>query len=509
MATIVPYQPQGLTSEQADGSILLNWRASLTATSYQIQRSSDGINFSTLATVGQTTQYQDTYPGVGYQYYYQVAAINASGTSPYSSVTMAVAAPPSEMSLYELRLRAQQTADRVGSEFVTTTEWNAFLRLSMYELYDLLIGSYEDYFANKLAYIVTNGSQQYYPLPDGVTNYPGGNYSASTVFVFTVSSANASLNAVYQSNGYLFTVTSTIASGTSLQTTGTGTPTPTGILTKVSGTGDSEISFQRFAVTLSGEPAQAFYKMAGVDLAVNTSTVNPAWVTLKKFNFIDRNKYVYPNSTSTIYGVYNQAYRIMGQQLDFIPVPAGNQTIRMWYAPRLPSLLKDSDITTLGFSGWLRYPIVRAAKYALDKEEGSDTSKLTEEIVFLKQRIEQMASNRDQGMPDTISDTRREGIYGGAGAGGGQAGWGMLLFFPGLIQDYIANASLVNSVAIGQMLLTIFACGVFISNKPGFFPGYFSRIIKLSRVSLKMFRDKIMASLRYHIPVVIFGGSEE
>lgn len=420
----IAYQPQQLVAEQADGNILLNWSASLTATSYIIQRSTDNVNFSTLTTVGQVTQYQDTSPGVGYQYWYQVAAVNGSGTSPYSSTATAIAAPPSEMSLYELRLRSQQTADRVGSNFVTVTEWNAFLRIAMYELYDLLIGSYDDYFANKLAYITTNGSQQYYPLPDGVTNYPGGQYNSSAVYSFTVSSANATINAVYQSNGYLFTVTSTIVAGTTLATTGTGTPTPSGILTKVSGTGDSQITYSKFAVTLAGEPAQAFYKLSGMDLAVNTSTVNPAWVTLKKFNFIDRNKYVYPNSTSTIYGVYNQAYRIMGQQLDFIPVPAGNQTIRMWYAPRLPALLKDSDITTLGFSGWLRYPIVRAAKYALDKEEGSDTSKLDTEIVYLKTRIEQMSQNRDQGMPDTISDTRRDGIFGfSTGGNGGNAGW--------------------------------------------------------------------------------------
>lgn len=425
MPTIVPYQPQGLTAEQADGNILLTWRASLSATSYQVQRSTDNVSFSNLVTLGQVTQYQDSLPGVGIQYYYKVAAINASGTSPYSSVAYSVAASPSEMSLSELRLRAQQTADRVGSEFVTRTEWNAFLRISMYELYDLLIGSYEDYFAQNLVYITTNGSQQYYPLPDGATNYPGGIYNSSAAFTFTVSSANATINAVYQNNGYQFTVQSTIAPGTTLSTTGTGTPLPYGNLTKVSGTGDSEIVFSSYSLVLAGQPASAFYKMAGVDLAVNTSTINPAWVTLKKFNFIDRNKYVYPNSTSTIYGVYNQAYRIMGQQIDFIPVPAGNQTIRMWYAPRLPALLRDTDLTTLGFSGWLRYPIVRAAKYALDKEEGSDTSKLDTELVFLKQRIEQMASNRDAGMPDTISETRRDGVYGGNGWGGGgsNAGW--------------------------------------------------------------------------------------
>lgn len=355
MATTVPYQPQNLTAEQSDGNILISWQASLLATGYQVQRSTDGINFTNLVTLGQVTQYLDSFPGVGIKYYYQVAGTNTSGTSPYSSVASQIAAPPSEMSLYELRLRAQQTADRVNSDFVLDSEWNAFIRIAMYELYDLLIGSYEDYFATQQVFILTNGSTQYYNLPNGYNNYLGGTYTG-----------------------------------------------------------------------VAGTPAQAFYKMAGVDLAVNTSTINPAWVTLKKFNFIDRNKYVYPNSTSTIYGVYNQAYRIMGDQIDFIPVPAGSQTLRLWYVPKLPALLKDTDLTTLGYSGWIRYPIVRAAKYALDKENGSDTSKLDSEIIFLKQRIEQMAQNRDAGIPDTISETRRDGVYGGTGGfngGGSQGGW--------------------------------------------------------------------------------------
>lgn len=80
----------------------------------------------------------------------------------------------------------------------------------------------------------------------------------------------------------------------------------------------------------------------------------------------------------------------------------------------------------LGYSGWLRYPIVRAAKYALDKEEGSDTSKLDAELGFLKSRIEQASQNRDVGAPDTISNTRRDPLYGGngfAGGGGSNGGW--------------------------------------------------------------------------------------
>lgn len=350
MAVQIPYQPQSLVAEQADGNILLTWNGSLGAASYQIQRSLDGTNFTNLATVT-VTQYIDSFPGVGIMYYYQVAAVNVSGISPYSSIIKMVAAPPSEMSLFELRLRSQQTADRVNSDFVTYSEWNAFIRLAMYELYDLLITSYEDYNVAPYVFINTTGSVMNYALPDG-TNYLGNTYG----------------------NG-------------------------------------------------SGSPAQAFYKLTGVDLGVNTS--NNAWVTLNRYDYIDRNAYVYPNSTSTIYGVYNMRYRIMGNSINFIPTPSGGQQIRLTYQPRLPALLADNNITTIGWSGWLRYVIARSAKYALDKEEGSDTSKLDAEILFLKTRIEQAAQNRDVGQPDTISETRKDSVYGGTGwgQGGGQGGW--------------------------------------------------------------------------------------
>lgn len=353
MATI-PYQPQNLTAQQADGNILLTWIGSLGATSYQVQRSTDGVNFTNLATLGVVNQYLDALPGVAITFYYQVAAINTAGTSVYSSITSMVAAPPGEMSLGELRLRSQETADRVESPFVTTDEWNSFLRLACYELYDLLIDSYEDIFSDQQIFIQTNGTTQYYPVPNGVSNYLGGNY-----------------------NG------------------------------------------------VSGAPAKRLYKLVGMDLNVNTSTTSPAWVTLRKYNFIDRNKFVYPNSTSTIYGVYNMGYRWMGTNINFIPTPSGNQIVRAWYAPILPALLADSDVTTIGFSGWLRYVIVRGAKYALDKEHGWDTSALTQELLFLKQRIEQASQNKDIGAPDTISETRNDQLMSGGPnwGGGSMAGW--------------------------------------------------------------------------------------
>lgn len=346
----VAYQPQNLTAEQADGNILLTWSGSLGALTYQVQRGTDGVNFVNLGAPVTVIQYLDSQPGIGIQYFYRVTAVNGSGNSPYSSAVSMVAAPPGEMSLGELRLRSQQTADRVNSNFVTQSEWNAMLRLSMYELYDLLIGAYSDYGVLDPVLINTTGALGNYPLPNGV-NYLGGVYGGS-----------------------------------------------------------------------SGAPAAALYKILGIDLGVNTS--NNAWVTLNNYNFIDRNSYVYPNSTSTIYGANNMRYRQIGQKLNLIPVPTGNQQLRIWYAPILPALLADTNLTTIGYNGYLRYAIVRAAKYALDKEEGSDTSKLDAEILFLKTRIEQMSQNRDQGQPDTISETRRDPLYGGSGWGAGGGGQG-------------------------------------------------------------------------------------
>jgi hypothetical protein len=283
-----PYQPQNVTAEQADGNILISWSGSLGATGYNIQRSPDGVNFTDLAAVGISTQYVDVLPGTGVMFWYQVAGTNGDGTGIYSSSAQMVAAPPSEMSLFELRLRSQQTADRVNSQFVTTSEWNAFIRLAMYELYDILITVYEDLFASDYVFVNTNGTEQRYPVPDGANNYFGDIYPSTST---------------------------------------------------------------------DGAPAKALYKLAGMDLGVNTS--NDAWVTLQRFDFIARNAYVYPNSTSTIYGVYNMRYRLMGNFINIIPTPSGNQQVRVWYSPKLPALLADVDLTTIGYSGWLRYPIDR------------------------------------------------------------------------------------------------------------------------------------------------------
>lgn len=156
------------------------------------------------------------------------------------------------------------------------------------------------------------------------------------------------------------------------------------------------------------------YKLSGIDLGLNNAP--NGFVTVSKYNFIDRNRHVFPNTASTIYGVFGLQYRFIGNTIRFIPQPSSSQPIGVWFIPRRTQLLQDTDLTD-GYNGWNQYIIIRAAKYALDKEE-SDTTKLDSEILYLKQRIEESAPNRDEGQGDTISDTRMASGFGPDGGGG-------------------------------------------------------------------------------------------
>lgn len=92
-------------------------------------------------------------------------------------------------------------------------------------------------------------------------------------YTFTVTSANATVGAVYSNNGQTFTVLATIVSGTTLQTTGSGAPLASGTLTKVSGTGDSTITFSAFSRLLpDGISAGAGSASNSLKLTMNSSS---------------------------------------------------------------------------------------------------------------------------------------------------------------------------------------------------------------------------------------------
>ncbi len=335
----VPATPVNFYVQQGNGDVYLSFDLSAGATSYNILRSTDGITFASIATPA-VNSYLDTSVTIGTKYYYQIAAVNSDGSSVLSPAQAIVPTATGDLSLGEIRLMAQQRADRVNSSFVTLPEWNSYINQSRFELYDLLVTLYEDYFLADPIVFTTDGSDKY-DLPNG-TNYSG---------------------------------------------------------------------------------AKKFYKLWGVDCGLAPS--GNAWITLAKFDAIERNRYVFPNVTSTFAGVFNLRYRITGNDVRFIPTPSGGQYIRLWYIPRLETLLADSDIMD-GISGWTEYVIVDAAIKALQKEE-SDVTILLAQKQALIERITTSGMNRDAGQPDTISNSRgwsgKNGGYGGPGWDGGFGGY--------------------------------------------------------------------------------------
>lgn len=162
-----------------------------------------------------------------------------------------------------------------------------------------------------------------------------------------------------------------------------------------------------------------FYKMLGLDLSLAPGN-NDSWVTLKPFNFIERNRYSVPNFQS-FYGVTNMRYRIQGNQVWLTPTPQAGQVLQLWYVPRMTTLSTGTD-TVQGVSGWTEYIICDAAMKCLQKEE-SDVTVVMAQKQALIQRIEAMAENRDAGSPATVGDSRSS-FDGGGYDGLNGSGWG-------------------------------------------------------------------------------------
>lgn len=234
---------------------------------------------------------------------------------------------------------------------------------------------------------------------------------------------------------------------------------------------------------VDGGTAAKFYKLLGVDLQYSSSP--SGWVTLRRFEMIERNKYAYPNTQVNWNGYTNMRYRLQGNNLYIVPIPMTGQLVQVWYIPaptnlqfQLPSqttllspnvTLSDTtgltvgmnvagqgitegttllsvastsvtmssnalssraqntlsfwDDSTLmeGISGWDEYVILSAAIKAQIKQEG-DFSGLAMQLKDVNDRVEALAEGRDAGQAFHVSDALGAGGYGdGWGAGGG--GW--------------------------------------------------------------------------------------
>jgi hypothetical protein len=157
-----------------------------------------------------------------------------------------------------------------------------------------------------------------------------------------------------------------------------------------------------------------FFKLMGVDLQY--SGAPGGWVSLRQFQFAERNRASYPSMPASPYGgLVNTRYRLSGKNILFSPAPGAGQVFRFWYVPRVPKLVNDGDQMDF-ISGWEEYVVVDAAIKALAKEE-SDVSVLMAQKGALVARIESAAANRDGGAPAQVSDVRDDGT-GWNGMGG-------------------------------------------------------------------------------------------
>jgi hypothetical protein len=137
-----------------------------------------------------------------------------------------------------------------------------------------------------------------------------------------------------------------------------------------------------------------FYKLKGVDYKVDG---DDRWQPMPRYNFMDRNRW---NQVSNL----QLWYRDIRGKIRFSPKPAA-QTMRIWYIPCLAPLVNGTD-TFDGINGWEDYVEVRAAIFALVKEE-SDPSALMLILTALKERIQAMAASRDQGQSEQVTDVNR------------------------------------------------------------------------------------------------------
>ncbi len=145
------------------------------------------------------------------------------------------------------------------------------------------------------------------------------------------------------------------------------------------------------------DAAPKFYKMRGVDMRVNTNQ----WSNVHRFNFNRRNADL-DSFAFNLAGLPYLEYRVVGSNIRFSRTPDTGTEIRLWYYPKAVVLVNETDSYD-DVNGYAEYIIVDAAIKMMQKEE-SDVQVLMAQKAALKQRIEDMAQNRDANEPETVSD---------------------------------------------------------------------------------------------------------
>lgn len=142
-----------------------------------------------------------------------------------------------------------------------------------------------------------------------------------------------------------------------------------------------------------------FYKLDGVDLALDA---NGRYLTLRPFGFLERNKF--RSSLNLATAPFGQIYRYMlvGNQIQFVPLPTQAATIQLWYTPEPVTITALSDVLSLPI-GTDEYMSLYIACAMLAKEE-SDISALNGKRLEVLEQLKHSLRERDAGSAMYVVD---------------------------------------------------------------------------------------------------------
>ena len=272
-----------------------------------------------------------------------------------------------------------------STQFITDAQFNQYINNSIKHFMDRVVSRFECDYYNQSQIYTTQSSLGSYALPGiGPAWLPNTAYATGAV-VQNVNPAN------FQALSYIAT-----AGGISSNVAGATGPTGTGVGI-VDGT-----------VTWALQPS--FYKARGVEVFLSSSQPGSQWITILPFLFSERNLYSWLPIAWNILGITNIRYRIVGGNLQFIPVPLNQNKVQLWYIPTPTPLVADTD--TFDFvNGGEEWVILDVAIKAKIKEE-SDTTALEQMLARETSRLESMLlPNRDSGSPQRIGDVSKQDFW--------------------------------------------------------------------------------------------------
>lgn len=161
-----------------------------------------------------------------------------------------------------------------------------------------------------------------------------------------------------------------------------------------------EYSFTTDGVTQFFDLPGTFYKMVGLDQLQNLSGSGDNALTVRPFNFNERNRY--NNILFAVTAAAFYRYLIQGSKIKILPQPSAGITFKMWYIPA-PAKLTSAVQTVDGIAGWEEVVILTAAIQIMNKQE-LDSSALKREQQEAIDRVITMASERDAALPERVTD---------------------------------------------------------------------------------------------------------